>query len=451
MSTREQILRLKSDPRTLHELEPREFEEVVAELLASVGWEVNLTPPSRDGGYDILAVSSADRSGLQTSWIIECKKYKQDRPVGVEIARGLLGVKSHIGVPNAIIVSASGFTSGAIELSQARHDLHLVGFAELSAWIRQYAVLPTGESHAATKSFLSCFISYSHQDEAFAQKLAAALRRNGIQVWFASEDIRPGERIRDQVKKAIATFDKLIVVLSQNSMKSHWVKTEILDALAREQHCSARVLFPIGLASIEEIQKWEWFDADVGRDLAREIRSYFIPDFSRWRNPASFDEQVARIINALQVRDDEKTDSERPSVDISHTVEALTSSHVNGMADKLCATIDDVLAQPGATAGKLRMLERFIRSEIEDAAEGILSCEGKRTEAEARGWESKNLGEALGSSLTGIGMARIASDLKSKKRALEAVLDEIHSITEDNRDPVNLGDSLKSVIRVMLR
>ncbi len=46
--------------------------------------------------------------------------------------------------------------------------------------------------------------------------------------------------------------------------------------------------------SFETIRDWGRFDADAGKDSAREIREYFIPDFSDWKNhdeyqKASFD------------------------------------------------------------------------------------------------------------------------------------------------------------------
>src|SRR5215471_10258158 len=43
-----------------------------------------------------------------------------------------------------------------------------------------------------------------------------------------------------------------------------------------------RVLFPISICSFTELRDWECFDADAGKDSAREIREYFIPDFSNW-------------------------------------------------------------------------------------------------------------------------------------------------------------------------
>ena len=41
-----------------------------------------------------------------------------------------------------------------------------------------------------------------------------------------------------------------------------------------------QLLFPITLAPFEDVKRWKLFDAEIGDDSAREIREYFIPDFS---------------------------------------------------------------------------------------------------------------------------------------------------------------------------
>lgn len=69
MDAKEAILTLRRAPQNLRTSAPELFEHVVAELLASFGWQVNVTPLSSDGGYDILGIS-ADASGLQTSWLV---------------------------------------------------------------------------------------------------------------------------------------------------------------------------------------------------------------------------------------------------------------------------------------------------------------------------------------------------------------------------------------------
>jgi uncharacterized protein YjbI with pentapeptide repeats len=63
-----------------------------------------------------------------------------------------------------------------------------------------------------------------------------------------------------------------------------------------------RVLFPIRLVPFENLGDWECFDTDTGKDSAREIREYFIPDFSNWKNHDSFQESFQRLLNDLKAQ-----------------------------------------------------------------------------------------------------------------------------------------------------
>ena len=54
-------------------------------------------------------------------------------------------------------------------------------------------------------------------------------------------------------------------------------------ARKRELKEGKRILFPVRLVPFEVLRDWECFDADTGKDSAREIRDYFIPDFATGR------------------------------------------------------------------------------------------------------------------------------------------------------------------------
>jgi hypothetical protein len=84
--------------------------------------------------------------------------------------------------------------------------------------------------------------------------------------------------------------------------------TEIAKARKREVRdpegvLKSRVLFPIRLAPFETLRDWECFDADTGKDSAREIREYFIPDFSNWKDHDSYQEAFQRLISDLKASD----------------------------------------------------------------------------------------------------------------------------------------------------
>jgi HJR/Mrr/RecB family endonuclease len=125
--------RLRRNPFELHNIRPRQFEELICELLARLGWDVELTPESKDGGYDIIGFSG-NTGGIKTSWIIECKKYAPHRKVGVGVVRALCGVKEQIKVANAMIVTTSTFTRGAQQLSNSRWDLSLRDYQNVLEW-----------------------------------------------------------------------------------------------------------------------------------------------------------------------------------------------------------------------------------------------------------------------------------------------------------------------------
>ena len=68
--------------------------------------------------------------------------------------------------------------------------------------------------------FYSCFISYSSKDGEFAERLHADLQSKNVRCWFAPEDLKIGDRIRPRIDEAIRVHDKLLLVLTENSMKS---------------------------------------------------------------------------------------------------------------------------------------------------------------------------------------------------------------------------------------
>jgi hypothetical protein len=148
--------------------------------------------------------------------------------------------------------------------------------------------------------FHSCFISYSSRDEEFAKRLHERMRREGLRVWFAPEDMKGGRKLFDQIDRAIQVHDRLLLVLSESSMRSKWVEQEIRRARKVEVKEGRQKLFPIRLVGYEELQAWECLDSTSGEDLAEEVRSYFIPDFSNWKSHDDFEREFARLYASLK-------------------------------------------------------------------------------------------------------------------------------------------------------
>jgi uncharacterized protein YjbI with pentapeptide repeats len=149
-------------------------------------------------------------------------------------------------------------------------------------------------------NYHSCFISYSTKDQDFADRFYADLQAKGVRCWFAPHDIQGGRKIHEQIDEAIRLHDKLLLILSDASMSSAWVKTEIANARAKEEQLGRQMLFPITVVPLDRIKAWKLFDADAGIDSAREIREYFIPDFSNWKDHDSYAKAFERLVRDLK-------------------------------------------------------------------------------------------------------------------------------------------------------
>lgn len=140
--------------------------------------------------------------------------------------------------------------------------------------------------------FYSCFISYSSKDQEFAERLHADLRSKNIRCWFAPEDLKIGDKFRPSFDEAIRVHDKLMVLLSENSVSSEWVEKEVETAFEKEHREKKTVLFPIRLddAVMETQQAWA---ADIRR-------TRHIGDFRGWKDHDSYKKAFERLLRDLK-------------------------------------------------------------------------------------------------------------------------------------------------------
>lgn len=80
------------------------------------------------------------------------------------------------------------------------------------------------------------FLSHSSADESTTRKLAAVLRAHGVRVWYSEKHIRAASQWHDEIGKALKQSDWLCVLLTPDSVKSKWVKHEVLYALQEDRY-----------------------------------------------------------------------------------------------------------------------------------------------------------------------------------------------------------------------
>jgi restriction endonuclease Mrr len=127
---------LADNPKLLYALHWREFEELVAHLLSRQGLEVSLTPGSRDRGVDIYARHYGPMGA--TLYVVECKRYGPERPVGPDLVRLLYGVVERERATKGLLVTSSYFTTDAEREAKQElaYRLSLRDGAGVADWIK---------------------------------------------------------------------------------------------------------------------------------------------------------------------------------------------------------------------------------------------------------------------------------------------------------------------------
>jgi restriction system protein len=138
ISASEALVRnLQKRPEDLLRISPRNFEMVLAELLTDMGWEVELTKATRDGGKDILAYMNTSIGRLLC--LVEAKKYRKDRKIGVDLVRTLYGTLCDYQANSAMMVTTSTFSPDAHEFQQRhQYQLSLRDYSDVVTWITKF-------------------------------------------------------------------------------------------------------------------------------------------------------------------------------------------------------------------------------------------------------------------------------------------------------------------------
>lgn len=143
--------------------------------------------------------------------------------------------------------------------------------------------------------FYSVFISYSSQDQVFAERLHADLQSKKVRCWFAPGDLKIGEKFRVTIDESIRVYDKLLLVLSEPSVASDWVEKEVETAMEKERKQKRTMLFPIRLDDAVMKVETGW-PADVRR-------SRHIGDFQHWKNHDAYQKAFNRLMRDLSADD----------------------------------------------------------------------------------------------------------------------------------------------------
>lgn len=140
--------------------------------------------------------------------------------------------------------------------------------------------------------FYSCFISYSSDNLDFVQRLYGDLQNTGVRCWYAPEDLKIGDEFAQAIQESIRQRDKLLLVLSEQSIESKWVEDEVNMALEEESRKEKQVLFPIRIddAIMDTTKAW----------AGRIKRKRHMGDFTNWKDRDAYKKALNQLIQDLK-------------------------------------------------------------------------------------------------------------------------------------------------------
>jgi HJR/Mrr/RecB family endonuclease len=131
------ISRILNNPELLDNLEPRAFEVLIANLFQGFGAEVELTQQTRDSGFDVGAVFEIGDAHFRV--LIEAKKWRESRKVGIGTVDRLIGVKQRLKADRVVLATTSSFSSIAQTAAAQLHtEIELVDRSGVVKWIERY-------------------------------------------------------------------------------------------------------------------------------------------------------------------------------------------------------------------------------------------------------------------------------------------------------------------------
>ena len=137
----------------------------------------------------------------------------------------------------------------------------------------------------------SVFISYAADTKSRAQELTRALESQGIEAWVDFKDLRPGQRWRDELDRAIGSAVWLLILVGSGSRSTAWQEAEWSTALARSWSDNNKRLLPVIFGEAEPppfLRDWVSLRVDPDKEPATWTR-HVLDALRSLRNEAAHD------------------------------------------------------------------------------------------------------------------------------------------------------------------
>lgn len=167
-----------------------------------------------------------------------------------------------------------------------------IPFNEIVATFDQVNILV--EVVQESKMFQTLFISYGGPDEEKTSKINSYLKSKGIKTWFFPDDALPGEKLHRVMHNGVSSFDRILLICSENSLTRPGFLNELERVLEREaREGGTDILIPL---TLDDYVYKNW--APNRPDLAEQIRSRVIGKIQFEENPFSM--SMNKVVQSLR-------------------------------------------------------------------------------------------------------------------------------------------------------
>ena len=134
---------IAKNPEALQDLTKTDFERLMAEIFARMGFHVDLYRPSKDDGIDFLAVDIGQGDPIIKA--VQCKhpdtpaNGKKPRTLPVTTVREIYGVAKANDLAGAIALTSSTYSPEAKRFAELKpEEIQVANAGDISKWVRKY-------------------------------------------------------------------------------------------------------------------------------------------------------------------------------------------------------------------------------------------------------------------------------------------------------------------------
>lgn len=237
------------------EQERHDFEMKVAGFFRRRGANVQRDVLLRGTQLDLFVIERL-ASGIPVRTVVEVKFGRSliSREQIAQFAHVANALRSAGEADIFLLVASSGFTRFARDMAHAS-GIHLLEAAELDhgdCLASTFRPPPDALRLGSPATRRTVFVSYSHTDRRYLQRLQVHLRpleREGLITFWADTNLRPGDRWREEVRTAIDSARIAVVLVSADFLASEFIAEDELPPLLETAKREGARIMPVILSA----------------------------------------------------------------------------------------------------------------------------------------------------------------------------------------------------------